>query len=189
MNYQKHSELKGQHAFLGGSKYHWLYYDEEKLIDTYQNQLAVKRGIILHDFAARCIRIGQTLPRTQKTLNMYVNDAINFKMIPEQILFYSVNCFGTADAISFRNNKLRIHDLKTGSTPAHMEQLLIYAALYCLENNANPNAIEVELRIYQNNDIIAYIPEAEEIRTVINKIIASDKIIEKIKDLEEPWYE
>ena len=50
------------------------------------------------------------------------------KMTPEQILYYSDNCFGTADAILFRNNFLRIHDLKTGKIPAHMEQLEIYAS-------------------------------------------------------------
>lgn len=77
--------------------------------------------------------IGQKLPRLNKTLNAYVNDAIGYKMIPEQILFYSDNCFGTADAIVFRNGLLRIHDLKTGVIPAHMEQLEVYAALFCLE--------------------------------------------------------
>lgn len=63
-------------------------------------------------------------------MNMYVNDAISFRMVPEQILFYSENCFGTADTIVFRNGTLRIHDLKTGVVPAHMEQLEIYAALF-----------------------------------------------------------
>ena len=104
------------------------------------------KGTELHDFAAKCITLGQKLPKSQKTLNMYVNDAIGFKMVPEQPLFYSENCFGTTDAIAFRNRMLRIHDLKTGVIPAHMEQLEIYAALFCLEYKIKPADIEMELR-------------------------------------------
>ena len=72
MNFNKHSEIEGQHAFLGASKYHWIYYDNDKLIDSYSKFNAVKRGIELHDFAERCIRLRQRLPKTRKTLNMYV---------------------------------------------------------------------------------------------------------------------
>ena len=56
----------------------------------------------------------------------------------EQALYYSDNCFGTADAISFKKNFLRIHDLKTGVTPGSMKQLLIYASMFCLEYNFLP---------------------------------------------------
>ena len=121
MNWNKHSDLIGMHAFLGASKFHWINYDEDKLIDSFQNFQAAARGTELHDFAATCIRLGQKLPKSPKTLNSYVNDAIGYKMVPEQILYYSENCFGTADTIAFRNDILRIHDLKTGVTPAHME--------------------------------------------------------------------
>ena len=138
MNFVKHSEFEGQHAFLGASKYYWLNYDQDKLAEVYRNFKAKEKGTILQEFAAQCIRLGQKLPRSQKTLNMYVNDAIGYRMTPEQILFFSENCFGTADAISFNNNFLRIHDLKTGSIPAHMEQLLIYSALFCLEYKVKP---------------------------------------------------
>ena len=133
MNFNNHSNLEGQHAFLGASKYHWINYGEDKVAEAYRNFLATQKGTMLHAFAAQCITLGQKLPKSQKTLNMYVNDAIGFKMTSEQILYYSDNCFGTADAILFRNNFLRIHDLKTGKIPAHMEQLEIYAALFCLE--------------------------------------------------------
>ena len=133
MNFNNHFQLRDKHAFLGASKYHWINYDEDKLVESYNRFQAVQRGTVLHNFAAQCITLGQKLPRSQKTLNMYVNDAIGFKMTPEQVLYYSDNCFGTADAISFRNGMLRIHDLKTGVTPAHMEQLMVYAALFCLD--------------------------------------------------------
>ena len=120
MNFNKHSNYEGQHAFLSASKYYWINYTEEKVMDAYSKFLASQRGTELHAFAAQCIKLGQRLPKSRKTLNQYVNDAIGFKMIPEQILYYSPNCFGTADAIAFRNNSLRIHDLKTGETPTHM---------------------------------------------------------------------
>ena len=112
---------------------------------------------------------------------MYVNDAIGYHMTTEQPLFYSYNCFGTADAISFRNNFLRIHDLKTGSSPAHIEQLEIYAALFCLEYELEPIDIHIELRIYQNNEILIVQPEAEAIKEIMNKIIFFDELINKVK--------
>lgn len=185
MNFNKHLQLEGQHAFLGASKYHWINYDEAKVAEAYARYLAVQKGTVLHDFAAQCIRLGQKLPRSQKTLNMYVNDAIGFKMTPEQILFYSENCFGTADAISFRNGYLRIHDLKTGLVPAKMEQLMIYAALFCLEYKVKPAEIDMELRLYQSDDILVHNPVADEILPIVDKIISFDKIITKIKSEEE----
>lgn len=184
MNFNNHSNLEGQHAFLGASKYHWINYDESKVAESYSKFLATQKGTILHEFAAQCIRLGQKLPKSQKTLNMYVNDAIGFKMVPEQVLFYSENCFGTADAISFRDDLLRIHDLKTGLIAAHMEQLMIYAALFCLEYKIKPGNIEIELRLYQNNEILYHNPTAEEIVPITDKIITFDKIITKIKEQE-----
>lgn len=181
MNFNDHSTLVGQHAFLGASKYHWINYDEDKLASYYAKHLATQKGTAFHEFAAQCIRLGQKLPKSQKTLNMYVNDAIGYKMMPEQILYYSENCFGTADSISFRNGLLRIHDLKTGEIPAHMEQLEVYAAIFCLEYKVKPAEIDIELRLYQNDEIIFHNPTIEDIAPIMDKIITFDKIINKIK--------
>ena len=181
MNFNRHSNLEGQHAFLGASKYHWINYSDEKVAESYHKFLATMRGTQLHEFAAQCIKLGQKLPKSQKTLNMYVNDAIGFRMTPEQPLVYSENCFGTTDAICFRNNFLRIHDYKSGEIPAHMEQLMIYAALFCLEYGYKPGDIEMELRIYQFNDIVVANPTAEDILPIMDRIITSDKIINKIR--------
>lgn len=181
MNFNNHFSLEGKHAYLGASKYHWINYDDDKLIESYAKHQAVLKGTILHDFACQCINLGQKLPKSHKTLNMYVNDAIGFKMKPEQILYYSDNCFGTADAISFRNNLLRIHDLKTGTTKAHMEQLEIYTALFCLEYDVKPGNMDIELRIYQNDEIIIHEPTVEDIVPIMDKIIYFDKLINKLK--------
>lgn len=181
MNFNKHLNLEGQHAFLGASKYHWINYDDEKLATSYSNYLATKKGTILHEFAASCIRLRQRLPKSKKTLNMYVNDAIGYNMNPEQILYYSDNCFGTTDAIVFKNGLLRIHDLKTGVTPAHIEQLEVYAALFCLEYDMKPSDIKTELRIYQSNEILYHNPTSEDIVPIMDKIIKFDRIIDEIK--------
>lgn len=183
MNFIRHSDLIGQHAFLGASKYHWINYDDDKLIAAYLNSLAVQRGTELHDFACQCIRLKIPLKDIRKTLNMYVNDALRFSLTPEQPLYFSPNCFGTADAISFdeRKNFLRIHDLKTGSTPAHIEQLQIYAALFCLEYHVKPETISMELRIYQNDRIEINNPNGEDIAKIMQTIIRFDDKIEKLK--------
>lgn len=184
MNFHKHLDVEGQHAFLGASKYHWINYDENKISESYRNFIAVQKGTVLHEFAAQCIRLGQKLPRSRKTLNMYVNDAIGYRMIPEQVLYYSENCFGTADSIVFRDNLLRIHDFKSGVTPASMNQLKIYTALFCLEYLIRPEDIDVELRIYQMDEVNVYVPENDEIIEIMNKIKNFDKIISKIKQEE-----
>ena len=181
MNFKNHSELAGQHAFLGASKYHWINYDEEKLTDSYLKFLAVQRGTELHAFAYDCIRLGIKLPKIKKALNSYVNDAIGFRMTPEQTLYYSDNSFGTADTICFRDNVLRIHDLITGISPTSMNQLLVYSALFCLEYTIKPSDINIELRIYQSDSIEVHIPEPDEISRIMDKIILFDKRIEKIK--------
>ena len=179
MNFNEHWNQVGKHAFLGASKYSWINYDEDKLVESYRNYLAVQRGTELHAFAAKCIELNQKLPNTRAhlTLNEYVNDAIGYRLSPERVLYFSDNAFGTADAISFRNNTLRIHDLKTGATPAHMEQLEIYAAFFCLEYKKNPEDIMIVLRIYQSNEIVEHIPEPQTIREIMAKIILFDKRI------------
>ena len=106
-------------------------------------------------------------------------------MIPEQVLYYSDSCFGTADAIIFKDKLLRIHDLKTGVTPAHIEQLRIYAALFCLEYHIKPSTIDFELRLYQSDSYIVENPDAEVILPIMDKIISFDKIITKIKSEQE----
>ena len=85
MEFNKPKNLAGCHAFLGASKYHWINYDPEKVAASYRNYLATLKGTELHDFAARCIKLGQKLPKSKKTLNMYVNDAIGYRMTPEQV--------------------------------------------------------------------------------------------------------
>ena len=184
MNFNKHLEIDGMHAFLGASKYHWINYDKDRLIDSYSKFMAIRKGTELHNFAEQCIKLRQRLPKAQKTLNMYVNDAIGFKMNTEQVLYYSCNCFGTADAISFRDNILRIHDYKSGVTPARIEQLLVYAALFCLEYKMKPSDIDIELRIYQSNEILIHNPSVDEIVPIMDKIISFDKILNKIKSEE-----
>ena len=181
MNFNKHYALEGKHAFLSASQYHWLNYDEDKLIERYSNWQAAQRGTEFHALAAQLISMGVKLPRNKKTFNSYVNDGIGFNMTPEVLLYFSDNCFGTADTISFNKDFLRIHDLKTGVVPASIKQLEIYAALFCLEYDIKPSEIGMELRIYQNDDILIANPEVDEIVPIMDKIISFDKCLNKIK--------
>ena len=181
MNFNSHSDLVGRHAFLSASNYHWINYDDEKLATVFRNAQAARRGTELHEFAHNAIKLGIKLPRTSKTLNMYVNDGIGFRMITEQILYYSDNSYGTADTIGFKKDFLRIHDLKTGVIPGSIHQLEIYAALYCLEYGVKPGEIEIELRMYQNDEIIMSIPEVDTIAHIMSKIIVFDRYIESLK--------
>lgn len=181
MNFNRHYDLRGEHAFLSASKYHWIRYDRQKIGVAYAKYLATQKGTELHDFASRCIELKQRLPKSKKSLNQFVNDAIGFRMRSEQPLYYSSNSFGTADAIAFRDETLRIHDLKTGVSSVSMDQLRIYAALFCLEYKVKPQEIEIELRIYQNDEVLVHNPEPEEILEIMDKIVEFDKELDQIK--------
>ena len=181
MNFNKHYTLEGKHAYLSASNYHWVNYDEDKFMRTYSTFLATLQGTEMHELACKLISMGVKLPDEPKTINMYVNDAIGFKMTPEQIVYYSANAFGTADAISFRGNLLRIHDLKTGVSKVSMLQPKIYAALFCLEYDVNPMDIEIKLRIYQSNDIQKEVAEPDEIFHIMDKIVSFDRKIEEMR--------
>ena len=184
MKFHEYSSLEGMHAPFSPSQSSWLRYDDEKAVEVIMNKKAAEMGTRLHQWAKDTIDLGLKQPRSKKTLYAYVNDAIGYKMDTEVVLFYSPRFFGTADAICFRNNFLRIHDLKTGKTPVHMEQLEIYAALFCLEYQVKPGEIDMELRIYQNNEIVIHNPTAEDILPIMDKIVHLDKLLESIEGKE-----
>jgi len=167
---------------LSPSDYHWLNYDEEKLRRVFFTRMQAQRGTELHLFAHQAINLRVKLPDEPRTLNMYVNDAIGFRMQTEQILVYTDNCFGHVDCIKFNNNTLRIHDLKTGVSEASFHQLEIYAALFCLEYRFKPPEIDVELRIYQNDEVRVYNPEADVLFHVIDKIVTLDKHLTYLRE-------
>ena len=185
MQFNSHKNLAGLHAPFSPSQSSWLRYDDKKAIEAYHNKQAAEIGTRLHAWAKDTIDLGIKQPKSKKTLYSYVNDAIGFKMNTEVILYYSPRFFGTADAISFRDNFLRIHDLKTGKCPVHMEQLLVYASLFCLEYKVKPGTIDMELRIYQEDDILVCNPTAEDIVPIMDKIIHLNKILDKIESEED----
>lgn len=206
MIFEPHLNLRGKHATLSPSQPSWLGYSDDNLFQKYVSSYAQSMGTALHDLAETLISnnlklkkgdkltvlshlLSSGIPRNVIDMDRiysnfmtYVNDAIGFKLTPEQILYYSDYCFGTADAISFRNNFLRIHDYKSGTHPAKMEQLLVYAALFCLEYKVKPGEIETELRIYQNDEVVFHNPTAEEILPVMDIIISHSKALERMNE-------
>jgi hypothetical protein len=176
--------LAGTHAFLSPSSPSWVNYDEDKLNDAFFKAMAAKKGTELHELAHRAITLGVKLMDDSTTLSMYVNDAIGYRMNSEQLLYYSPNCYGHADAVSFRNHTLRIHDLKTGTNNCSFVQLEIYAALFCLEYKEfvqTPFDIKMELRIYQNDDIKIHFPDPDDIFHIMEKIKRFDKILSELR--------
>lgn len=205
MIWNKHSELRNKHSFLSPSQCAWIGYDDEKVVSRYYNSYSQQIGTLMHSFAESHIEFKIKLTKSNKqeallsllkeripreaidmdyiypNLQAYVNDAIKYDMDPEVILYYSDRCFGTADAIKFDGKLLRIHDLKTGKSQTHMEQLLIYAALFCLEYMCPPENIEFELRIYQNSEIVGYNPEPKEIQEIMDIIVHNDDLLNNMQ--------
>src|SRR5580765_4833564 len=169
MRFNRHLNLQGEHAFLSPSSYHWIHYTPDRLIERWTSTQAAAYGTAQHEYAHREI-LENRLSDLVGTIGLYINDAIRYRMNLEQPLFYSENCFGTADAIAFRYNTLRIHDLKTGVVPGSVHQLEIYAALFCLEYDKDPFKIKIELRIYQSNEVIVYDADPEDIMYIMERI-------------------
>ena len=181
------------------------------IFQRYKSQYASTIGTLLHEYAEKRIRYGKRLETTIsakkqaksdieimlleagipmsvididsqfENLLTYVNDGVGFRMTPEVILWYSDNFFGTTDSIYFRDKELRIHDYKSGKIPAHMEQLEIYAALFCLEYSYKPSDITINLRLYQGDEIVEHSPEPGVIGDIMKTIVDIDKLINKWK--------
>lgn len=182
MNFNTHSAIEGRHSFLSPSSYHWINYTDQKLDARWYASVAARHGVALHEYAHMAIKLGIKQPRTKTTISMYVNDAIGYKMSCEQPLYYSDNCFGTADTISFRNGYLRVHDLKTGISPTSVHQLEVYAALFCLEYAMSPFEITTEMRIYQCDEVKTWIADPDFLLHIMDRIIQFDKRIEELKE-------
>lgn len=190
MRFNNHFNLKDKHAFLSASKHAWTNYDEEKLARVFNTANQAQKGTELHDLAAKLIKHGIKQIDNGKTFNAYVNDAIGYRMTPEQPLAYSENAFGTADAISFgvdgrgedRKLRLRIHDLKTGTGPTSERQLEVYAAFFCLEYQVSPFDFPIELRIYQNDEVKIFDADGDDIMHLMSWIKTADKLINKMKE-------
>lgn len=207
MNWNQHRNLEGSHAFLSASKYSWLSKTNEEIVQSYTNSFSQAIGTLSHAFAADYIRFREKLKKGDSralkidlmrkgipeyaidirafypTVMRYVNDSIDFMMDPEILLYYFDLCFGTADAIQVSNGVLRIHDLKTGSTAAKIDQLKIYAGLFFLEYGQKPERLRTELRIYQSDDIIVHEPEVDEIQEVMDAIVEKDRVLQKLKEV------
>jgi hypothetical protein len=176
VRFNKHLNLQGEHAFLSPSQYHWIHYSPDKLIERWTTSQAMAYGTMQHEYAHREIQEGR-LSDLVGTIGLYINDAIRYRMTCEQVLYYSENCFGTADTIAFRYNTLRIHDLKTGVYPGSVHQLEVYAALFCLEYEKDPFEIRIELRLYQDNEVSVYEADPEDIVFIMGRIQEFDRVI------------
>ena len=205
MIWHDHSKLSGTHAFLSASTPTWLHKTEDELIEAKKNSYSQQIGTLLHAYAADCIKFREKIRKTDHrgvkfdlirkgipeyaidmdrifpTFMSYVNDAVGYLMHPEMVLYYSDECYGTADAIEVDGKILRIHDLKTGVRAAKMEQLLIYAGLFYLEYGVKPESIRPELRIYQMDEVLVYEPEIDEVREVMDAIVDKDRVLKSIK--------
>lgn len=181
MNFISSLLHKRDHAFLSPSSAKvWLGKDKEYLKKRAKSEEARFIGTKKHEMAEWDIKFRMKRPNNSNTFNMYVNDAIGYRMEAEVQLYYSKWCFGTADALCFRDGLLRIHDLKTGTTKTSMEQLIVYAALYCLENDIAPADINVELRIYQSGQVLVHKPTLDELVHVIDYIVTASKWLDEI---------
>lgn len=182
MSFNRNTNIIGKHAFLSPSNYHWLDYDEDKMTRVFFEKQQARRGDEEHAYAQRAIDLRIRQADNGTTLSMYINDAIGFRMSPEVPLYYSDDCFGTADACGFRDNTLRISDLKTGKNEASMKQLKIYAGLFCFEYGFAPDTITIILRIYQNDAINELIADPADIYLIMDRIKTQAQLIARLRE-------
>ncbi|MBP3826205.1 MAG: hypothetical protein ILA11_10810 [Butyrivibrio sp.] len=188
----------------------------DDIASRYYKSLATDIGTAVHDLACKCIdsKIRFTLKEAKKVITLhllswkerpiprgafdvdfiaptfvsYVNDALGFMMDPEVKLLYSRWCGGTADSILYDQDKhiLRIHDLKTGVTPAKFEQLRGYAALFFLQYGNRlrmlPGETDITLRIYQAGETKEEHPSAEDIVPIMDSIMWHSDVMDKLSE-------
>lgn len=182
MRFNKHPYLDGRHATFSPSSPAWMNYDDDKLFSRLNTMRAAELGTRRHNVAAELIRLGIRQAKTASVFNRYVNDAIGWKLTPEQPLFYSENFFGTADAIGYnhRTKVLRISDYKSGVIQAKINQLEGYAALFCLEYNFKPmDLARIELRIYQEPEVLLFEGDPHKITQIMSTIQHFDRLIDE----------
>ena len=172
------------HSFASGNIKAYESYDEENLDDVRKGFRNYVRGRYPLDqdktasLACMFLDNMRYVPEESwLSVAQFINDGCQYKMNSEQPLWYSDNAFGTTDAISFYRNKLRIHDLKTGDTPAKLMQLNIYAALFCLEYHKQPDQIKIELAIYQFGNVTKESPDPKDIRDLMDLIVEDDRVL------------
>lgn len=182
MTFNAHSELIGKHAFLAPSKPYWLRYSDEKVATVFRNIQAAKEGTRKHLLAHMMIDEGVKPQRSSSAFARYVIDGIGYRMSTEVPLYYSDNFFGHADTICFRDELLRIHDLKTGIIPASEDQVEIYAALFCHEYRVDPREINIKLAIYQGKEPHEWEPDPEDIADILKTAKRFDPIIDRVRE-------
>lgn len=186
------------HMIFGGSNKAWHNYSEDDVIRILISKEAAKIGTVVHEWVDQYVKynnerllksdakhlrqklLSEHIPEIAfdiqtlfPNVQNYVNDAIKYNMRTEEFLYVSDVCGGTADAIMFDEdtNILRVHDLKTGVTPASMDQLYSYVAFFCLEYGYAPGDLRIETRIYQNNEVIIANPTAEDILPIMDQAL------------------
>lgn len=182
MKFNKYSHLTGLHATLSPSGSSWLRYSPEKVKSVWLNNIRKQEGTELHQLASDMINKGVRAAKLKNAFNMFVNDAIGFDMESEVLLYYSDNCFGTADAIQYyeHDKLLRVHDLKTGIHKVTFEQLFVYCALFCLEYKHDPFNMQFECRIYQGNGYEVFTPDPYDISEIMHKISELDYALTEV---------
>jgi hypothetical protein len=175
------SKEETKHALLSPSRMHWVNYDDERFNIFLENHQRAVLGSRLHAFADEAIKLKRRMPNTNDALNQHVNDAIGYRMDSEVLVYVSENAFGTIDALFCDGKTLRIHDLKTGLHPGNMLQLKIYAAFYCIEQNLDPEDLEIILQIYQGEGVEVNEPSASEIRIIMDRTLYFDSLIKSQK--------
>jgi len=178
-------------AALGTEIHEWSS-AQIKLSNKVSNIKEIEKGVKTHifekytgtgaDYGKMLLENMDYLPHEiYPTVKLFVNDSIGYRMSSEQKIEYSDLCWGTSDAITCVDNKLFIFDLKTGSRPAKETQLLVYAALFCLQEHTKPNELEIETRIYQNGDALITNPPSDVIYDIMSKIVHLDSVIGKFR--------
>lgn len=214
MIWQDHSRdpHHGDHAIFSPSNNSWVNDDTAADVENrYFSKLATTIGTLVHEEAYECIVTNTRYTKNEAkkaiskkllineiprdafdadyiaaTFVNYVNDAIGFGLRPEQELYFSEWAYGTSDAIGFDEKKriLRVHDFKTGVTPAKFLQLELYSALFFLGDGKmyKPGECQIELRIYQGGEIKEEYPTAEDIVPLMDSYIWHTKIMDGLKE-------
>ena len=87
MNFNKHQEYEGKHAFMGASQFRWIEWDSTTLMERYYSRYAQEIGTVLHSLAQNCIKARIRLSKA----DLHLVDLFDIGM-PLQFVVHSTLC-------------------------------------------------------------------------------------------------
>ena len=115
MNFNKHLELRGQHALFSPSQSSWLRYDDDKIRDRIRNQYRTALGTEMHEYVAQQIVLNHKITNIRSVVSgienyIYTKYRIAEEAKTAQFGMTLLNNIGTLPKEVFETARMYVND-------------------------------------------------------------------------------